>query len=276
MPVKLPRIKAGAEPLFFPGNPDNPIACVVIHGFMASPNEVGWLGKALAQEGYAVYVPRLSGHGMKPEYMKRIRWQEWLGQVADAISIMQQLDKKVIVIGHSMGGLLACLAASVYPVEGLVMAASPLTVPNYLMPWARIIQIGLPYTRHSTEASYQEAVKKEQLRLDEAPLGRIHYEKWASRAVYELYQLIKMCPDYLSEIKVPTCLIYSENDETVAIGDVEIAEKGLINAPLIEKHIVKDCGHLLFLDPGYADRNALVKDFIARHFSQDVKANERA
>ena len=114
----------GAEPQFYRGNQ---IGCLVLHGFMASPNEVGWMGQHLAEEGYTVYVPRLTGHGINPEHMTRMRWQDWYGQVLDSYHILRQQCEQVYIIGHSMGALLALLLAADdrLTVDGVIVAAAP-------------------------------------------------------------------------------------------------------------------------------------------------------
>src|SRR5690606_32782666 len=115
----------GAEPQFYRGNH---IGCLVVHGFMASPAEVVWVGQHLAEQGYTVYVPRLTGHGIDPTHMQRMIWQDWYAQVLDAYHILRQQCDVVVAIGHSMGGLLSLLLASDHPLDALVVCATPINL----------------------------------------------------------------------------------------------------------------------------------------------------
>nr|MCU0514853.1 alpha/beta fold hydrolase [Anaerolineae bacterium] len=150
MKYRLPRLRPGAAPRFHRGDSTG---CLVLHGFMASPAEVGWLSDYLAQKHhFTVYTPRLMGHGLAPEHMARMRWQDWYAQALDGYHLLRAQCATVYVVGHSMGGLLALLLAGAEAVEAVVCAAAPLTPPSRRMPYAHWLRLVLPYTQHPTAA----------------------------------------------------------------------------------------------------------------------------
>lgn len=259
----LPRILPGATPQFYQGNT---IGCLVVHGFMASPAEVGWLGQHLADEGYTVYVPRLPGHGIDPKDMPRMRWRDWYGHVLDSYHLLEQQCEQIVVIGHSMGGLLSILLASEYAVDALVIAAAPMTVSAPIMPYTRYLSWVMPFRDFLSEHHLTEAIITEQTTRNEPAIGRANYQRWSIRAIHELYQLIQMAPPRLPKITAPTLLLYAEGDETVPISDSEIAKQHL-NAQNTTIHTLTRGAHIIFQDVGRDEAFGAVADFITRQLA---------
>lgn len=258
MTLDSTQLIAGAEPIFHVGDT---IGCLVLHGFMASPNEVGWLGQHLIDNGRTVYIPRMTGHGINPEHMSRLRWEDWYAQALDGYHILKQICQKVIVCGHSMGGLLASQIASFKPVDGLVVAASPYTVPDRLMGYGKLIAPFMPYTQHPTEADYQAMVRAEQARRDEAEVGRVHYAKWSSRAVYELYRGIHITRERLAHVNAPTLLLYATDDQTVTLEDMARMAQGMTGAT-VTQHTLNAGGHLVYMDVGRDEACQITGNFV--------------
>ena len=259
MTTQLPTIMPGALPYFHRGNH---IGCLIVHGFMASRGEVGWLGEYLAEQGCTVYIPRLPGHAVNPADMHRMRWQDWYGQVLDGYHILRQQCENVIVIGHSMGGLLGSLLSSAVPLDGLVIAGSPFRTPRKTMPFTRFVSSILRFTSHPTGDPLQSVIRAEQQRRGEPIIGRVNYVKWSSRAVYELHRLIQVSYDNLPNVTVPLLLVYARQDETILWGDHElVAER--VNSDILELCLLDDGGHIIFQDTGRDAAFATIGQFIA-------------
>src|SRR5512140_2984466 len=120
--MNLPSVKSsltmqGAEPFLLPGGETG---CLLIHGYTGTPFEMRMLGDFLAQAGYTVLAPRLSGHATQPEDMLRGRWQDWQASVEDGLNLLKGCTERQVVMGLSLGGVLALLTAARFPVSGVV------------------------------------------------------------------------------------------------------------------------------------------------------------
>lgn len=250
---ELPKLLPGAAPQFYRGNQTG---VLVVHGFMAAPPEVAWAGMHLAEQGYTVYVPRLTGHGIDPRHMERMRWQDWYGHVLDGYHILRQQCDRVFVMGHSMGGLLSILLAAETPeVAGLIIAASPLLLANRLMPYSRLLAPIRAYTEHPSEPELNAQIEAEQARRGEPVLSRVHYSTWSTRSVHELYQLTLLANEHLPRVTQPLLLIYAEQDINIPPRNIEVI-RAAVQSTDIEEVILKRGGHIIFQD---ADRDVAIE-----------------
>lgn len=260
--TKLPNLMQGAEPQFYRGNH---IGCLVVHGFMASPPEVAWVGQHLAEQGYTVYVPRLTGHGIDPDHMQRMIWQDWYAQVLDGYHILRQQCEIVVAIGHSMGGLLSLLLASDHALDALVVCASPITISDTRssIRYANLISYAMPFTEHPSEADLNAQIVAEQERRGEAITSRVHYQKWASKAVHQFSLLEKVTREILPQVITPLLLLYAEQDETGSPAQGEHISNA-VRSSIVEMHILKEGGHIVFQDKGRDEAFHVVADFVNR------------
>ncbi|MBO9341627.1 MAG: alpha/beta fold hydrolase, partial [Roseiflexus sp.] len=99
---------------------------LLIHGFGGDPAEVLPLAAALIQDGYSVYAPLLPGHGTLPDAMAGVQWQQWAEAAAHGFAALRQRCDNVVIVGFSMGGLLALILAAHLPVARLAVLAPAL------------------------------------------------------------------------------------------------------------------------------------------------------
>ena len=91
-------------------------AVLLLHGFTGHPGELALQAEALAAAGYAVFVPRLPGHGSCRADFLATDERDWLRRALDAALELRAAYGTVHLLGHSMGGLLAALVA--YSLQG--------------------------------------------------------------------------------------------------------------------------------------------------------------
>ncbi|MEM1316405.1 MAG: alpha/beta fold hydrolase, partial [Pseudomonadota bacterium] len=90
-----------------------PLALVYLHGFSASKAELRPVPERVAAAvGANLFFTRLTGHGRDGAAMATARASNWMGDVSEAIAVGQAIGERVVVIGSSMGGALAALAAA--------------------------------------------------------------------------------------------------------------------------------------------------------------------
>jgi esterase/lipase len=132
---------ADADPFDLVGDGDVGVVCV--HGFTGTPFEVRYLGEQLARAGFQVHGPRLPGHGTRVSDLDATRWQDWADAVEDAFDTMRMLCKRVVVVGQSLGGLLALHLASRRPdVVAVASLAAPLWLDGLAGRVARLAEQG--------------------------------------------------------------------------------------------------------------------------------------
>lgn len=255
----IPQYIPGAHPRFFRGNE---IGCLVTHGFMAAPPEVAWLGEHLAQQGYTVYCPRLTGHGMNYRDMVRMRWQDWYAQLLDGYHILRQQCERVYVVGHSMGGCLSLLLSSQVAVDGAVIAAAPISIPHALMAYSNLISVLRPFTYHPSEPELNAIIEAEQERRGEPITSRVHYPHWSSAAIHQLYLLIKQVNGILPQVNIPLHLVYAQQDTTVVISDMALLREK-VSSTQIHTSVIDEGQHLIFQDAGREQAIEAVGDWLA-------------
>lgn len=88
---------------------------VLVHGLSANPAHVRHITDQLNREGYNVVAPILHGHGGTDEALARGTLDEWKADVKFAGSIGAKMKGPLYIMGHSTGGVMAGLEASLRP-----------------------------------------------------------------------------------------------------------------------------------------------------------------
>ena len=106
----------------------NKAPVILIHGMWSTPDTLKDLKAAFEEQGYTVYVPMLPYHlprnQLKGGIIKKLATstiQDYVQCIADSI---KALDQKPILVGHSMGGLIAQLVAAKDECEKLILISS--------------------------------------------------------------------------------------------------------------------------------------------------------
>jgi alpha-beta hydrolase superfamily lysophospholipase len=81
-------------------------AVVVVHGFNSSPHNQRDLILALAQKGYTVIAPLLTGYGVDAATSNKATFADWQKAVEDSVDVVRPCHSKVSLMGHSFGGSL--------------------------------------------------------------------------------------------------------------------------------------------------------------------------
>jgi len=96
---------------------------VMIHGAFCA----GWAFESwcalFKSKGYDAYAPDLRHHGDEGEPPQELGQTSMLDYASDLEIFLDELDEEPILVGHSMGGLLAQMLAARRPVRALVLLA---------------------------------------------------------------------------------------------------------------------------------------------------------
>lgn len=249
--IETPLIVPGGEPFYLPGNA---VGCLLLHGFTSMPEEMRWLGDDLAARGYTVSGVRLAGHGTRPSDLARTRWQDWLVSVEAGLARIEGEAAQKIIIGQSMGGMIGLVAASRYPIAGLVALSTPYAefslrerLGFHLGRWLRV-------TRRKAEPHPVYGVRKE--------AAYPAYAEFPVKILLEVVSLQNMMAASLAQIKVPVLLIQSRAD-VIPADSLTAIYAGLATA--VKKQIwLDDFDHSLVRDP----KRQHVFDLIAAFINQ--------
>ncbi|MEE9912308.1 MAG: alpha/beta hydrolase [Deltaproteobacteria bacterium] len=210
---------------------------VLVHGYMAAPEEIQPLAEFLSQNGYSVYGARLRGHGTAPEDLASQDWHEWYASVNRAYIIMKNTMKSFAIAGFSTGAGLALLQAANKPGR-----------------FAGVISINGPARLQDSSAKYSPLVVGWNKALSALRLTRgkrefvanvpenpdINYSRNPIRGVYELERLMKVVKSRLADVTCPVLVIQGSDDPVVnpASGMDIFTELGSADKQLV--HISAD------------------------------------
>jgi len=109
-------------------SPNNLPPVVIIHGMWSTPDTLIEIKQAFESEGYLTHTPRLPLHFPRNQLDAKQRTQLARLSIQDYLrsleTFMETLDQPPILVGHSMGGLLAQLIAAKYPCQKLILISS--------------------------------------------------------------------------------------------------------------------------------------------------------
>ncbi len=117
------------------------IGVLIFHGFTARSDYLREIETLITALGLPVHVPVLRGHEAEsPEALRGVTWKDWREDGKTALDDMLTKVDQVILIGHSMGGLVALTLGAEYgqkidsiiPVAAAVQATSPFAPGNPL------------------------------------------------------------------------------------------------------------------------------------------------
>lgn len=217
-----------AQPFRFNGGSTG---ILMIHGFGGIPAELQPLGVFLAAHGYTVHSVLLARHGRLPQALYGVRWHEWYASVEEAWRELNDRCERVVVIGFSMGGLLALHLAAQQPVAGIVTLAAAVqlaggwrlrTLPfaRYIVRWFYPLQgtdLNDPEVRASIaqkagELDWDDPSVIQQLRASvRVPTG----------AIYELVRLGQRVRRDLPRITAPALVLQGQQDQIVLPASAE-------------------------------------------------------
>jgi carboxylesterase len=246
----------GAEPFRFdaPGH----LACLLVHGFTGSANELRYLGLHLAESGITAHGILLSGHGTRPEEMARYTYHDWIADVERALDQLLDEGKQVFIGGLSMGGTLALNVAARRRndsrIAGVIALAAPLRLVDWRLSLLPILGVVIRWQSWS-----KPDIK------DEAQWERhVAYRRFHVRALVQLIRLLKETRQLLPAVHQPLLVIHSKLDNTVPPFNAELIVR---RAESQRTRLVwlENCYHVMTLDYDSEQVHREVVDFIREH-----------
>jgi len=107
---------------------------VLIHGTWCDGNVWGEFKNKLEELGLRVHTPSLRYHDLPYEEVEQKVGRVSLGEYTDDIvKLVESLEEPPLVLGHSLGGLIAQLVAEKTKVSGLILMGTAPETPSFLV-----------------------------------------------------------------------------------------------------------------------------------------------
>jgi pimeloyl-ACP methyl ester carboxylesterase len=244
-----------------------------IHGYGALIEHWRAIMRPVARE-YTLYALDLYGFGQSAIPRVSPTRQLWADQVADLISA--RMAERPVLVGHSMGGMVAAQVAHDYPelLRGMVLVAStgladpensPSTLDNAMFSFIQAPLLGEALAgfvgnewgaRQGLLAAYyrKERVTPELVQLFSAPLrrpGGTNAYLAVSRAFPHFFLEVKP-----GELTLPALLIWGEKDRSVPPALAAYFKRTIL--PHAEVVIIPESGHCPFDETPEAFLDALL------------------
>jgi carboxylesterase len=246
----------GAEPFDFQGSGD--IACLLVHGFTGTPNELRSLGGHLADHGVTTRGVRLSGHGTRPEDLGGLSYRDWLADVERELDDLLDNHRRVFLGGLSMGATLALNVAARRADEARLAGLISLAAPLRLVDW-RLSFIPLAGWALRWQSWGRPDI------LDERQWERhVAYRRFRISALAQLLRLMRETRALLPRIEQPVLIVHSRRDNTVPSFNAELILNSISSQ---ERRLVwlENSYHVMTLDFEYEVVHREVESFIWRY-----------
>lgn len=176
---------------------------LLLHGFGGGIHEVTPLAKRLEVEGYRVYCPILAGHDKIPEKLKKVKYKQWIKSAEGSLSRIGVDPAEVVVIGFSMGGLLAAQLSRTYRFRAVVTINTPVDFWN-------LPQVGKNLMQDLCSRSTRN-VRRYLAAKRRSPF----------KAMLQFRMLLEDTKKYFSRIHCPVLVIQTLDDDTVGMKSPE-------------------------------------------------------
>lgn len=192
------------------------IGCLLIHGFGGKPGDVEPLAEYLRDKGITAVCPTLKGHTGEKIDLKGVSYSQWIESAQIEMKKLCNQCKSIVVLGFSMGGLIAVSLPYSVQVKGIVLLNTP------IYPW-NIKQIGMNLLKDLRRQSYDH------FKLYASCISKIPFS-----AVLEFLKFLHIAKPLFKEVKLPLFIVQSLMDDIVQPRSADYIYQ---NTPLADKSL---------------------------------------
>jgi len=210
---------------------------LIIHGFAGKREEMKPLYNFLIEKGYKVELPLLPGHEGTKKELSGVNYKDWLTSVELSFLELSKKCDEIIIIGFSMGGLLAANLWN-YKISGLITVNTPIYYWNPVIIAKNLFNNFKLYFKKYFIASTDKSIS----------------------ALLEFQKLLSNTKPMFENIKCRTMVIQTLDDDTVYHKSADY----IYNKVCANKSIVKipTGGHLVFQSGSYKQVCEEIEQFI--------------
>ena len=245
-----------ADPFFSDGVVDSSgrrVGVLLSHGFTGSPASMVPWGQYLAEQGYAVSVPLLPGHGTTWEQMNGTTFEEWYSALEEEFEKLRASTDVVVVGGLSMGACLAIWLAARHPedVAGVVVVNPVVASTNKQL-------LAVPVLKYLVKSmpAIGDDIKK-------PGVSEYAYTRTPLKALHSMVRGWKQVREDLPKVTAPLLLFRAPGDHLVDPSSARII-LGSVASHDVTETLLENSYHVATLDndaPQIFEESA---DFIRR------------
>lgn len=229
-------------------------AVLMIHGILGTPRHFDRFLPLIPKE-WSVYNILLDGHGKTVSDFAATSMEKWKAQVDEIAEKLCSRYKKLIIMGHSMGTLLAIRIAVKHSdkIKAMILLAVPMKV--FVKPLKNLGSVKLALGMENKNSELMEAVQSTH---GTAPDKRVwKYLGYIPRFL-ELFGLIRETRKILPELKTISYVFQSKEDELVAYS----SKKYLTNNEYIEYDELEKSRHYFYNDADMVRLMTRIKEIL--------------
>ncbi len=249
---------------------------LIVHGIAEHSGRYAAVAQQMNDAGLAVVGYDQRGHGQTEGPRGHVdRFTEFLDDVEDHLAMARQVGVPVVLLGHSMGGLIsAAYAISDRPQPDLLVLSGP-ALAAALPAWQRTAVDKLAQLRPKTFLSPP---------LDSAVLSRdpevgARYEVdplirpgGSAQLLSQLFETAESTAANIAKLSLPTLCLHGGDDELVPARASEV----LIGLPGVERREIGGLRHEVFNEPEGPQLVADVIDWIETQLESVTPLSDQA
>ncbi|MBI3971223.1 MAG: alpha/beta fold hydrolase [Chloroflexi bacterium] len=191
------------------------LGCLILHGFTANVDNVRALASMAERLGMPYRTPLLRGHGTRPDDLRGVTWQDWYDDAAAALRDLRTEAERVVLCGHSTGGLVALHLAAERPddIAEVVTIAAALRIASPLIHFSPILCRFIRVWRGDLSGGFADPTLATRC---------TNYEWFPTDAVVSLYRYGRYVERLLPRVQAPLLVTHSHSDRVIAPRSAEI------------------------------------------------------
>lgn len=211
------------------------VGILYLHGFSGGTYEIAPLQQYLNQYGYPSKVPTLTGHG-EMLHLRGCKAEHWLKDAELSYRKLAKRVDEVIVVGFSMGGVLALYLAIRYPVKKLVLLSPAI---KYIEP-KQLVKDAAIFASQGYQMKMDATFQRYAFKFGQVPI----------QAAISFMQVVAIVSPYLKCVTAPMMIAQGQLDGLVPYTtanylykEVASLDKRLYFSPTGKHHICfsEDC-----------------------------------
>ena len=228
---------------------------------------------------YPLWVSRVAGHDTTPADLAQTSWRDWYRSAETGLDALLAVRPRVVVIGLSMGALLAMRLAieQTTAIAGLALLSPAMEVRRISWWLQTPIDLAAALDERSPLARQllaKIAFPKRGSDIADAEVRRTHpgYKRVPLRALLNLSRLQQAALAHARVITQPTLVIHSVQDHTCPVAATQAMYDTL---PSTKKRLIllEDSFHVMTVDREHARVLDEVDTFVGECTSETIKSS---